>query len=231
MAKSLLKLEARKLRTQGLGIKTIAHQLKVSSSTVSIWSKDILLSPDQIATLERNSKDPLYGKRLEYSLKQRSAKEEKIKKIELEALNTIGKLSSREKLIVGIALYWAEGFKKDNLAGFANTDPEMVKFILSWIIQSLNIPTEQIKLRIGLNESHISRIQEVETYWSNVTGIPLSQFQKPFFQKVAWKKSYEHPEDYFGTIRIRIAKSTDLLRLIKGCIRAISVSRPRYISE
>lgn len=218
MAKSELKIEARTLRKSGFGVKTIAHKLNVSSSTVSLWCRDIKLSPEQIATLEKNQRDPFYGKRLTYSLKQQEIRQEKEKTIRAAAVTEVGNLSKRDLLISGISLYWAEGFKKDNMVGFANTDPEMIKFILKWLKVSFEVKNNEVRLRVGINESHKHRTKVIEKYWSDILNIPLSQFSKPFYQKVKWNKVYEHPEDYFGTIRVRVLKSTDLLRRIKGLI-------------
>lgn len=222
MAKSELKIKARMLRKSGLGVKTIAHQLDVSSSTVSLWCRDIKLSPEQIATLEKNQRDPFYGKRLTYSLKQQGLRQEKEKAIRTEALAEVGNLSKRDLLVSGISLYWAEGFKKDNMVGFANTDPEMIKFILKWLETCFKVKNSEIRLRVGINESHKHRTKIIEKYWSNILNVPLSQFSKPFYQKIKWNKVYEHPEDYFGTIRVRVLKSTDLLRRIKGAILGLN---------
>jgi len=224
MAKSRLKIEARKLRIEGKSIKDIARDLEVSSSTASLWCRDIKLSTKQIAQLEKNSKAPFYGRRLSYSLKQQLTRKVKEEQIKSEAKNLIGNLSDREKLIAGTALYWAEGFKKDKMAGFANTDPEMIKFALGWLQNQLDIPTSEIRLRVGINESHHHRTKEIENYWSKLTQIPLSQFNRPFYQKSTWKKIYEHPENYFGTLRIRISKSTDLLKKIKGLITGLTTT-------
>lgn len=224
MAKTELRREARKLRTQGSSIKNIARDLKVSSSTASLWCRDILLSKEQIYKLERNSKDPFYGRRLTYALKQQLKRKMESEKIKENALKSIGKLTDREKLITGVALYWAEGFKKDKMAGFANTDPQMIKFAINWLHYQLNVPLEEIKLRVGINESHRGRTKEIEDYWSNITGIPSDQFLKPYYPQSVWKKTYEHPEEYFGTLRIRVCKSTKLLKIIKGMIEGLSGS-------
>ena len=72
MAKSLLKIRAQKLRSKGKSIKTIAHDLGISTSTASLWCRDIKLSPSQITELERRAHDPMYGKRLQNSLKQKN---------------------------------------------------------------------------------------------------------------------------------------------------------------
>ncbi len=221
MAKSKQKLEAQKLRSEGISIKSIANKVGVSTSTVSLWSRDIRLTKEQILRLEKNSKDPFYGRRLAYSLKQQSTRIAKEKEIIKNAKEIVGHLTQRDLLISGTALYWAEGFKKDKMVGFANTDPEMINFFLNWVRNCLEVSPELIKLRVGINEHHKYREMDIQEYWSKITNVPLNSFYKPYYQKVVWKKEYEHPEEYFGTLRIRILKSTDLLRKIKGLIDGI----------
>lgn len=221
MAKSKLKFEAREFRSKGESIKSIARKIGVSTSTISLWCKDIKLTKEQITQLEKNARDPYYGRRLAYSLKQQSDRKIKEKEIFKSAKELIGDLSKRDLLIAGTALYWAEGFKKDNMVGFANTDPEMIKFFLNWVLNCLEVNPELIRLRVGINEHHKYREKDIQEYWSKVTKISLGSFYKPYYQKVNWKKEYAHPEEYFGTLRIRILKSTDLLRKIKGLIIGI----------
>lgn len=221
MAKSKLKFEAREFRSKGESIKSIAKKIGVSTSTVSLWCKDIKLTKEQITQLEKNARDPYYGRRLAYSLKQQTDRKTKEKEILRTSKELIGNLSKRDLLIAGAALYWAEGFKKDNMVGFANTDPEMIKFFLNWVLNCLEVSPELIKLRVGINEHHKYRESDIQEYWSKTTNISLDSFYKPYYQKVVWKKEYDHPEEYFGTLRIRILKSTDLLRKIKGLIVGI----------
>jgi hypothetical protein len=222
MAKSELKLLARKYRQDGLGIKTIAHNLKVSSSTVSLWCRDIQLTAEQVVRLEKNSRDPYYGKRLEYALKQQKNRNDNNLIIRNDALKLVGKLSDREMLILGAALYWAEGFKKDKMVGFSNTDPMMVIFILNWLQKCMGVDKEMIKMRVVINDSHKYRTDDIHKYWEKITGICKDLFYRPTFQKVVWKKTYEKPEEYFGVVRIRVLKSTNLLRKIKGMIEGLS---------
>jgi len=224
MAKLELKLLARMLRQEGKGIKTIANKLKVSSSTVSMWCKDIKLSEEQINQLEKNSHDPYYGRRLGYVLKQQQIRKDKITKIKNEAKKIIGEISERENLIAGTALYWAEGFKKDKMVGFSNTDPNMIKFFLLWLEKCLGVDKEMIKLRVVVNESHKYRVKDIYKYWEKVTNIPKEEFYKVTFQKVNWKKTYEKPEEYFGVLRVRVLKSTDLLRKIMGMVDGLGLN-------
>ncbi len=223
MAKTILKRKARILRKQGLGVKTIAHKLHVSSSTVSQWCKDIELTPDQVATLKIRQRDPYYGQRLIYVKKQQATRQEKITRLSQEGIDEIGKLTKRELFIAGIALYWAEGFKKDNQVGFANLDQRMARFYIKWLHVCCDIPKNRLKIRVGANEAYKDAIKDLELYWSRMLSIPREQFQKPFFQKVKWKKQYDHPENYHGVIRIRVSKSTDLLRKIHGWIEGLKL--------
>lgn len=224
MAKPKLKEKARKLRQEGLSIKAIANKLKISSSTASLWCKDIKLTLEQIVELEKRYKDPYYGKRLDNVLRQRRKRIKKIELLKKQGINEVGKLNKREILIAGIALYWAEGFKKDKRLGFANSDPAMIKFFLNWLTKGCRVSKKSIRLRVGLNISHKDRIKEVEVYWSKLTKIPKDQFQKPFFQKSIWKKVFPKPEEYFGVLRIRANKQLALFRKINGWIEGMKTN-------
>ena len=218
MAKSKEKIEARKLRRNGESIKVIARKLNVSPSSVSCWCKNIKLSSIQIRELEKRSNDPNYGKRLEYSLKQQNKRLRKIERLKKQGIKEIGNLTKRELFLTGVALYWAEGFKKDSQAGFASSDPKMIIFFLKWLNKCCGYKTKDLILRVTANTSHEYRINEIQNYWAKITDTQEACFQKPYFQKVKWKKIYENPNDYYGVLRIRVRKSTDFLRKIYGWI-------------
>ncbi len=149
----------------------------------------------------------------------------KIEKLRKEGIEEVGSLSKRELFVLGISLYWAEGFKKDNLVGFANSDPAMIRFFMRWLSTCCHVPKAYIKVRLGLNEQYKEKVLEMQNYWLHELGLSKQQFQKPFFQKVKWKKIYEHPERYHGVLRVRVAKSTDLLRKIHGWIEGLQRSK------
>lgn len=225
MSKPELKLKARRLRRRGLGIKTIAHKLIVSSSTISYWCRDIQLTPLQIQELARRAHDPFYGKRKVYLDRIKQERLEKITILKQDGIKDVGNLGKRDLFIAGIALYWAEGFKKDRRLGFANSDPTMIKFFLHWLTNYCKVPKKDIRVRVGLNISHKERVNEVEKYWSKKTGISLRQFQTPYFQKFLWKKEFPKPEEYFGVLRIRANKQLPLFRRINGWIEGLKLNR------
>lgn len=221
MSKQEIKVKARKLRINGLGVKTIAQQLSVSSSTVSLWCRDIKLSTQQYKDLMKNAHDPYYGKRKDNIARQIQKRLDTIERLKQEGIKDIGKLTNRELFIAGVALYWAEGFKKDKRLGFANSDPTMIRLFLKWLLQCCKVPKKDIRLRVGINISHTYRIEEIEAHWIEVTDIPKMQFQKPYFQKFKWKKEFPHPDKYFGVLRIRANMQLPLFRKINGWIEGL----------
>jgi len=218
MAKYKQRIVARRLRKEGKSIKEIAKKVGVSVGSVSTWCHDIELSKEQIINLEKRARDPFYGRRLSYSLAQKRKKELKIKRLHEEGKKEIGKLNKRELFLTGVALYWAEGFKKNSQAGLASMDPGMIRFFIKWLRECFDYRIEDLSLRVTVNISHKKRINEIEAYWAKVTKTPVEKFQKPFFQKVIWKKVYENPNEYYGVLRIKVRRSTDFLRKICGYI-------------
>lgn len=223
MAKSVQRLKAIELRENGESIKYIAKQLQVSPSSVSTWCKDVILTQEQIQLLESHAHDPNYGKRLLNSLKQRSIKNQKIEKLMEVGKKEIGTLSRRELFLIGVALYWAEGFKKDSQAGFANSNPYMINLYLRWLKECFGYTNDDLIARVTANSAHENRIRDIEKYWSGMTQIPIGLFRKPFFQHSLLKKVYENNNEYYGVLRIKVKKSIDFLRKIHGWIEGLAI--------
>jgi hypothetical protein len=218
------KIKARKLRRGGESIKIIAKKLKVSPGSVSVWCKDIVLSHQQIKNLENRYRDPHYGRRQQYLKKIKTKKEQKILKLRNAGIKDVGKLSKRELFLVGASLYWAEGFKKDNQAGLASSDPKMINFYIKWLKNCFGYQDKDFIPRVTINISHKKRAKEIQKYWVNTTGISEHYFQRPFYQNFKWKKTYENPNDYYGVLRIKVRKSTDFLRKIHGWIEGLKLN-------
>lgn len=218
MAKSELKIEAQNLRKKGLSIKKIAQKLNASTSSVSLWVRNIVLTKTQMEVLEKNSRDPFYGNRLKYIKRVKAKTDRKVKRLQKAGVKEIGSLSRRELFLVGATLYWAEGFKKDSQVGFANSDPKMLRLFQRWLYECFGYNAMDLIPRVTVNISHQQRINEIQRYWSEAVNIPIDAFRKPFYQNFKWKKIYENPNEYFGILRLKVRKSKDFLRKIHGFI-------------
>lgn len=228
MAKSAQRLEARKLRQTGLSINIIAKRLDVSKGSVCLWCSDINLTQKQKEILIKHSRDAGEKGRL---LGAQANKEERIKRQQnfaQEGINEIGVLSKRELFLVGVALYWSEGSKKNRRVVLANSDPEMICLFIQWLKECLNIGTESIYCTVSINQDHKIRIKEVENYWSIITGIPRSSFTKPSYKKVKNKKIYDNFNEHFGTLFLKLRKSTNSCYKILGNIEGLKKNCPEF---
>lgn len=136
----------------------------------------------------------------------------------------VGKLTKRDLFMAGVALYWAEGFKhKDESGlGLGTSDPNMAKFYVSWLERCLGVSKIDLLFRVTANESHKDRIGKIERFWIKNLGVGKEQFAKPFYQKTTWKKIYPNRDEYFGVLRIRVRRSLNLLRKMRGWLAGMA---------
>lgn len=221
MAKFHKRIKAQELRRKGESIKETARKLDVAKSTVSIWCRDIKLTKEQILKLNKKIQTRGYIGRLKGATLQRQRRLEKIEKFKKEGLKKFKKLSKREFITAGLGLYWGEGNTEGNRVGFSNSNPEMIKFMMSWFREICNIDDKRFTLCVGINEIHKDRVKEVEKYWTKITGIPQRQFTKTVLQKARTKKIYKNRATHFGTLSIRINRSSDLQYQILGLINGL----------
>ncbi len=223
MAKSKEKLEARQLRRTGKSIKEIAQFLQVSVGGASLWCRDIILTSQQMENLRKRVTDPYYGKKADYLKRKAEEFSNKIAELKNQGIKEVGQLTNRDIFMIGIALYWGEGFKKDHQVGLATSDVNIANFFIRWLKEIFNISNKELILRLTANNSYKNIVHIMENYWAKELNIPIEQFSKPFFQHSIWKKEYENKNEYHGVIRIKVRKSVDLLRKIYGFIEGVSL--------
>lgn len=231
MAKSLLRLEALKLRKKGISVRRIAQVLDISKSTVSHWTRDVILTVEQLENLRQSSIKGAELGRLKSALLQKERRLKVIEDSRIKGIKMFSNLTKRELLITGLALYWGEGSKKDRRIEFCNSDPRMIKFFIHWLQSCFGINTEDLRGYLGINEAHFKRENVVKQYWSKLTDIPLSQFRKTFFKKTANKKVYENFNEHYGTLNIRVAKSAALFYRVMGLIEGLAWQRSSMVEQ
>jgi hypothetical protein len=160
--------QARRLRAAGLPLADIAARLGVSKSSVSLWVRDVPVDPRPRSTRGRS--------RAPNALQRRTQAE--IAHLLDEGRDRVGRLSEREFLVAGIALYAGEGSKRDGEVRFVNSDPRMVAFFCSWLRRFFAIDESRLRVRLYLHEG--LDLTAATAHWSEVTGIPESQFRKPY---------------------------------------------------
>ena len=198
--------QARQLRRAGLPLAEIATRLGVSKSSVSLWVRDVAFEP-----LPR----PPRGRRRAPNALQRRRQAE-IDRLLAEGRSRIGRLSEREFLVAGVALYAGEGSKRDGAVKFANTNPRMVAFYCAWLRRFFAIDEARLRVRLYLHEG--LDLAAAVAFWSALTGIPLSQFQKPY--RAAPDPSIRHVKHVHGCVSIDYSCSSTH-RSIMGLVAAL----------
>ena len=117
------------------------------------------------------------GRRREPNALQRRRQAE-IDRLVEEGRARIGRLSEREFLVAGVALYAGEGSKTDGRLTFANSDPRMILFFCCWLRRFFEIDESRLRVRLYLHEG--LDLAATIAHWSALTGIPPSQFGKPY---------------------------------------------------
>ena len=225
MAKYDLRIQAVKMRRQGESVNVIARKLGVSKSTASLWVRDIILSVSDLEKLRQNSIEGAELGRLRGALKQKKARLELVEKSKQWGFKQIGRLSKREFFMAGLALYWAEGSKKERRVQVCNSDADLIKLMIKWLEEYFGVFTNRLTVHVGINEMHKDREGVVKNYWSKATGIPLDQFTKTSFKRVKSKKVYENFREHYGTLDIRVLKPAGIYYKIMGLIWGLSQAR------
>ncbi len=93
------------------------------------------------------------------------------------------KVSAQDNIlkIAGIMLYWAEGSKGGDGIDFANSDPEMIRIFLRFLRNICGI--SESRLRVYLYAYEGQNLNDLKSFWSELTQIPISQFTKPYVRK------------------------------------------------
>lgn len=225
MAKSEEKNKALKLRQKGESIKDIAKRLGIAKSTVSLWCRDIELTSMQIQRLHDKMVKSGYKGRMIGARSQYNRRIEKIKRWNEQGIRDIGKLSKRDLLLIGTSLYWGEGTKKKRGISFANADPKMIKLIIEFFRKIWGIGRGELSAFIAINKIHKKRLKEVEDYWVRITKIPRKQFTKTILIKAKNKKNYENFPVHYGTLTVKIRKSSEFYYQIMGLIEGLAIAK------
>ncbi|MGI8764045.1 MAG: helix-turn-helix domain-containing protein, partial [Ilumatobacteraceae bacterium] len=158
---------ARELRAEAWTLKDIAAELGVSKSSVSVWVRDV----DFVPNPRRRTRPPRPSSLLVRKLAE-------IDRLDAEGATEIGRMSDREFLIVGAALYAGEGFKRDGQAGMANTDPRLLALFVTWLRRHFEVDEVRLRVRLYLHEG--LDLEAAEHFWSELLRIPRSQFRTPY---------------------------------------------------
>lgn len=206
------RMRAVALRKRGLSYGEIFKELGVPKSTLSAWLKGVPLSA--------RDRERLYTKQVKILARGAQSQKERRKR-EIEAIIKGARSEIQRPLLyetyrlLGAALYWAEGGKTQDFE-ITNSDPALIAFEVKWFNKIFGVPPQNLKARLNIypqqNENDIKR------FWSDITGIPNKNFGKSFIKPA--NKGYKKNNLYYGTIKVRVMKGTDMRYKVFGWLQA-----------
>ena len=204
------KKRAIELRQSGKSYRDILAEVYVAKSTLSMWLKDLPLTKTEKAALKNRKNDNISRGRIKAAAANHSRKLARDAVVFQEAKEEFSEKVCNPFFAVGIALYWAEGAKRNWGFGFVNSDGDMMRIMVLWIEEFLRFPKERIRARLYAHKIYAS--EDCEKYWSEITGIPLANFRKTIYKPTGLL--VKKRPNYKGCLRIELDKASYLRKMI-----------------
>ena len=223
------KILAIKLRLQGKSYGEIQKSLGVSKSTLSEWLSNVVISEQARIRIEQRSRKKSVAGLIKRNKQQTINAQIRAKNIRKQAIAEMADLSKKDLLILGSALYWAEGYKKlktrngkevtHHGVSLTNSDPFLVKIFLRFLREYCNVPEEKIKAGLRIFEHH--NADEILKFWQKETKILSSNFGK-IYRGISISSQRKRPFNRlpYGVIQINV-NDTALFHKIMGYIEGI----------
>ncbi|HEX9775644.1 MAG TPA: hypothetical protein VGB83_08700 [Actinomycetota bacterium] len=180
--------------------------------TLSTWCRDVELTDEHRARLAR--KRPRETARIEHGRRLRERAQARRQSIRRVAKAEADSLLDDPLWISGVVAYWAEGAKTSNQLIFANSDPDLVRLFIRWLIRFLDVHLLDLVARLHLHsgQDEAERI----AYWSGITRIPAESFGKTYVKK----EGTGHRKNilWAGTISVRVRRSSAPFHRVMGWI-------------
>lgn len=187
--------EAALLRRRGYSIKEIAQKLGIAKSTSSLWLREIKLNKKALKRLGRRKILGQYNARTTILMKKEIKNQ---KRLELTRnLLTDVQLSKEHLKLLCSLLYWCEGNKDDSSVRFTNSDPSLIKIFINLLRSTYKLDETKFRILMHLHSYHKEKQQK--EFWSSVTGIPKTQFNKSYLKPNTGKRIHEN---YPGCIAV-----------------------------
>nr|WP_255479904.1 helix-turn-helix domain-containing protein [Quadrisphaera sp. RL12-1S] len=214
-----LRETAAEMRRQGLPRAEIARELGIGLSTVARWFREDGVELGGAGLSGRAAAQAAARRTVDERWARQDAEQSR-------HAQTVGPLSARERLLIGAALYWAEGAKskpwrRHHLVQFSNSDPAVVRFFLG-CLQQLGIPRKDVVCRVQIHRT--ADAEAAEVWWRDQLGGDLV-FHRTTLKRHEPKTSrYNTGDGYHGCLMITIHQSARLYRLLVGTWEGVAAS-------
>ena len=221
--------QALKLRLQGRSYTEIQRVIGVSKSTLSTWLAQVILSTKLKQQIESRAKKKSLAGLLKHNKSQTLRAKNRMLETRKKATIEIKTPTKNDLLLIGVALYWAEGYKRlkikngievtDHPVSLTNSDPKLAQVFLRFLREVCSVPEEKIHADIRIYEHQ--NAEHLLTHWSSITRIKKEKFGKMYYgisRSSMGKRPFNRLP--YGTIQIRV-NDTQLFHRIMGWIAGL----------
>lgn len=207
------RLEARRLRTEDqLSLKVISEKLGVSKSSVSLWVRDLPLSPTRLKEL------CLVACTRGGDVRSTEARDVR-RQYQQDGYEMAKRLQQNTLFVAGCMMHWSEGSKSKNMAAISNTDLDFLRLWISFVLCFFDVCKEDMVLAIHCHTNNGYTKEQIENYWLEKLCLPRSCLRATsVITKEGSFKKNKHP---YGVARVNIY-STKIVQSIWGAIKFIA---------
>lgn len=215
---------ARRLRAErGWSVKRIARTLRAAQSSVSVWVRDIELTPDQRLSLARGSDEGRARGNARTSARAREARQQ------AQAEGRHRAKSGSALHAIGCMLFWGEGSKERNRIVFTNADPDMMALFVRFLRDCYGVRDEQLSLTCNCFLNNGLTLREIEHWWLDRLGLPESSIRRAVVNRPSNGGTAKHRRIPYGTARLVLC-STATAQSIYGAIQEYAgIERPDWL--
>lgn len=198
------KSEAISLRQKGFTYNEIRATIpNLSKGTLSSWLRHVELDEKQKQRILEKVKTASHVGQIKGAWANHIKAQKRIDQISLLARVEFTTLVRDPRFLTGVALYWAEGAKISRCFQFINSDPKMIRVMMSWLQDVCKISPDQIGIRVYAHKIYAD--ENPEKFWAGIVGIPASKFKKTVYKPTPWTTK-KNPS-YIGCCRIEVRGS------------------------
>lgn len=218
-----IKNQAIQFRKKGKSIYDIAKILGLKPTTISNWCRNILLTKKLRNKIDQQGKLKARTAMLIYTEKLRKQRLERVQTNKKAGAEIVKNLSSRDLLMIGLGLYWGEGYKYENSElGFTNSNLNIIKFYIRWL-GLFKVSKGDLIFRFTINNIFRSQERVIKQFWIRNLEVKENQFSATTFIKTNLKKAdVSNSKAYSGVLRVKVRKGANLRDKIMGALEYIS---------
>src|SRR3954454_17404993 len=210
------------LRGDGWSVNDIALELGVARSTAWRWVGHLPLDPDSDrARRKREHAKIMTNARWENSRTQLA---ERRAAATAAASDEVDRLTDRELLLVGAAVYWCEGAKAkpwnpEERLIFSNGDAGLIRLFLRFLALA-GVTKDRVAVRLYIHET--ADIEAAERWWGEQTGLGREQFLRTSLKRHSSSTARGNTgAGYHGCLAVSVRRGRELYWRIQGMVDAM----------